>query len=249
VIDAEKANYKIAFMCRLLRVPRSSFYALTSRVETPTKARRRALAVEVAAEFAASRQTSGCRRITAALNRRGIECSVGLVADLMREVGLAAVQPRAYKRVTVPGQEPVSAPDLVQRDFAAPAPEQRLVGDITYLRTGEAGCTPPSATAPRSKHSPTTELRRPPQRDQPEDLSTILDTTHARVHRGERVLAWRIHADAAVSVGPILSWRTRKWPSMWGAPPPQTHQTIPATFATAWSSLPSYSTWRSSNQA
>jgi transposase-like protein len=28
-------------------------------------------------EFAASRQTSGCRRITAALNRRGIECSVG----------------------------------------------------------------------------------------------------------------------------------------------------------------------------
>jgi putative transposase len=27
VIDAEKANYSIAFMCRLLRVPRSSFYA------------------------------------------------------------------------------------------------------------------------------------------------------------------------------------------------------------------------------
>jgi hypothetical protein len=73
VIDSEKANYKIAFMCRLLRVPRSSFYAWTSRVETPTKARRRALAVEVAAEFAASRQTSGCRRITAALNRAGIE--------------------------------------------------------------------------------------------------------------------------------------------------------------------------------
>src|SRR5690349_7680974 len=26
-IDAEKANYKIAWMCRLLEVPRSSFYA------------------------------------------------------------------------------------------------------------------------------------------------------------------------------------------------------------------------------
>ena len=77
MIDAEKANYKIAFMCRLLRVPRSSFYAWTHRVETPSQARRRALAAAVTAEFAASRQTSGCRRITAALNRRGIECSVG----------------------------------------------------------------------------------------------------------------------------------------------------------------------------
>jgi hypothetical protein len=27
VIDAEKANYPIAWMCRLLGVPRSSFYA------------------------------------------------------------------------------------------------------------------------------------------------------------------------------------------------------------------------------
>jgi putative transposase len=137
VIDAEKANYPIAWMCRLLNVPRSSFYAWSSRAETPTRARRRALAVEVAAEFEASRQTSGCRRITAALNRKGIECSVGLVADLMRELGLAAVQPRAYKRTTVPGNEPVAAPDLIDRDFTADAPGQRLVGDITYLRTGE----------------------------------------------------------------------------------------------------------------
>jgi len=27
VIEAEKANYPIAWMCRLLQVPRSSFYA------------------------------------------------------------------------------------------------------------------------------------------------------------------------------------------------------------------------------
>src|SRR5437764_542279 len=37
-----------------------------------------------------------CRRIAAALNRRGIACSVGLVTDLVREPGLGAVQPRAY---------------------------------------------------------------------------------------------------------------------------------------------------------
>ena len=137
MIDAEKANYPISFMCRLLAVPRSSFYAWVNRVETPTQARRRVLAEAITAEFTASRQTSGCRRITAALGRAGIECSVGLVADLMRELGLAAVQPRAYKRTTVPGQGPLPAPDLLNRDFTADAPGQRLVGDITYLRTSE----------------------------------------------------------------------------------------------------------------
>jgi transposase InsO family protein len=135
VIEAEKANYKILWMCRLLGVPRSSFYAWRSRTETPTAARRRALGIEVRRVFHESRQTSGCRRVAAQLNREGHEASVGLVADLMRELGLVAVQPRAYKRTTVAGEHPVDSPDLIDRDFTATAPGHRLVGDITYLRT------------------------------------------------------------------------------------------------------------------
>jgi transposase InsO family protein len=71
-----------------------------------------------------------------------------MVADLMRELGLAAVQPRAYTRTTVPGEHPVASPDLIERDFTAGPgsgpgggaghqPGERLVGDITYLRTGQ----------------------------------------------------------------------------------------------------------------
>jgi len=137
VIEAEKASYDVAWMCRLLHVPRSSFYAWRNKIESPGGTRRRELAGQVRRVFDASRQTSGCRRVTAQLNREGHPCSVGMVADLMRELGLAAVQPRAYKRTTVPGEHPVSSPDLIGRDFTAPAPGQRLVGDITYLKTGE----------------------------------------------------------------------------------------------------------------
>ena len=137
MIDAEKANCKIAWMCRLLGVPRSSFNAWRNRAETATAARRRELAVLVTGAFEAGRGAYGCRRVAAQLNREGHPCSVGLVADVMRELGLRACQPRAYKRTTVPGQEPVTSPDLISRDFTAPAPGQRLVGDITYLRTGE----------------------------------------------------------------------------------------------------------------
>ena len=137
MIDAEKANYKIAWMCRLLGVPRSSFYAWRNRAETATAARRRELAGHVRRVFEAGRGAYGCRRVAAQLNREGHPCSVGLVADLMRELGLRACQPRAYKRTTVPGEQPVTSPDLIGRDFTAAAPGQRLVGDITYLRTGE----------------------------------------------------------------------------------------------------------------
>jgi transposase InsO family protein len=87
--------------------------------------------------FEEGRGAYGCRRVAAQLDRDGHPCSVGLVAGLMRELGLRACQPRAYKRTTVPGEQPVTSPDLIGRDFTAAAPGTRLVGDITYLKTGE----------------------------------------------------------------------------------------------------------------
>ena len=74
----------------------------------------------VRAAFGAGRGAYGYRRMAAQLNRDGHPCSVGLVADLMRELGLRACQPRACKRTTLPGEEPVTSPDLIGRDFTAP---------------------------------------------------------------------------------------------------------------------------------
>ncbi len=55
----------------------------------------------------------------------------------MREAGLRACRPRAYKRTTIPGKDAVARPDLIGRDFTAEVPGTRMVGGITYLRTGE----------------------------------------------------------------------------------------------------------------
>ncbi len=139
MIETEKANYPIAWMCRMLDVPRSSFYEWRRQVDrkTATATRRRVLAEQVQRVFDEQRQTAGCRRIAAQLNDEGHPCSVGLVADLMRELGLRAVQPRAYKTTTIPGAEQPATPDLIGRDFAADQPGSRLVGDITYLRTDQ----------------------------------------------------------------------------------------------------------------
>ena len=57
MIDAEKANYKVAWMCRLLAVPRSSFYAWRNKAETATAARRRELGLRACQPRAYKRTT------------------------------------------------------------------------------------------------------------------------------------------------------------------------------------------------
>ncbi|MVT26384.1 IS3 family transposase [Nesterenkonia alkaliphila] len=141
LIEAEKDTYPIWWMCQQLEVARSSFYAWRARAGrvTATQARRDVLKVEIARIFTEQRGTAGCRRVAAQLNAEGFDASVGLVADLMREMDLAAIQKRAYKRTTIAEEHAAVFTDKLGRDFT---PEhytvgQALVGDITYLRTGQ----------------------------------------------------------------------------------------------------------------
>jgi putative transposase len=66
----------------------------------------------------------------------------------MRELGLRACQPRAYRRTTLPGDHPVASPDLIERDFTAAAPGVRLVGDITSRPARAGRIWPSSSTWP-----------------------------------------------------------------------------------------------------
>ena len=127
------------WMCEILNVPRSSFYAWRERCGqvTATALRREQLAELVKEIFVEFRQTYGCRRIARELNDRGYAASVGLVADLMRQQGLVAVQPRRYRVTTITSDGDLYPDDHLTRDFTAPRPGTRLVGDITYLQTGE----------------------------------------------------------------------------------------------------------------
>jgi len=126
-------------MCQMLGVPRSTFYHWRERSQTvsATVQRRTVLGRRVVEVFDEFHHTYGCRRIARELNDRGYACSVGLVADIMRAHGLVAVQPRAYRVTTVAGDTDRYPPDLIRRNFTAEVPGTRLVGDITYLRTGQ----------------------------------------------------------------------------------------------------------------
>jgi len=78
----------------------------------------------------------GAPRITAELND-GADPAERVnhkrVARVMHKVGIAGYVKRRRVRTTIPDQANSIVDDLLRRDFTAAAPNQRYVGDITYL--------------------------------------------------------------------------------------------------------------------
>ncbi|WP_441248212.1 IS3 family transposase [Kitasatospora sp. McL0602] len=138
-IAAEKATYPVTFLCRVLGVPRSSFYAWADGQQARRERARAddALTHEITVVHLASRGAYGVPRVHAELRRLGHAVNHKRVERLMRERGIAGVTRRRRRSLTRPDRQARPAPDLIGRDFTATRPGTRLVGDITYLSTGE----------------------------------------------------------------------------------------------------------------
>lgn len=135
LINREEGRYPIASMCRWAGVSKSGYYSWRDREDSISISRRKDIGALIKTEFDKSNGTYGYRRITAALARNGTVACPDTVRSIMRELGLVTAQPRRKVRTTVPAEDLDTRPDLVKRDFSAPAPGMKWVGDITYIRT------------------------------------------------------------------------------------------------------------------
>ena len=136
-IHAERATYPVTLLCRVLGVARAGYYAWAGR-EVSARARADAeLAEQIGRIYAQSRQTYGAPRVHAALRAGGVRCGTRRVARLMRAAGLVGCHRRRRTRTTVADPAAAPAPNLLMRDFAAPAPNRLWIGDITYVATWE----------------------------------------------------------------------------------------------------------------
>jgi transposase InsO family protein len=77
----------------------------------------------------------GVRKMHAALTRDGLQVGRDQTARLMRDLGLQGVRRGKPKRTTIVDTTAQRAADLVQRRFAAAAPDRLWVCDLTYIRT------------------------------------------------------------------------------------------------------------------
>ena len=129
-----QAAYPIATMCRLLGVSSSGYHAWVKRRPSQRSKTDAALMAEIHAVHTASRGTYGAPRIHAELAAKGTHVGRKRVARLMTQAGLAGVSRRRFVTTTVKGNGR-RAPDLVERNFAAAAPDRLWVADITYIPT------------------------------------------------------------------------------------------------------------------
>ena len=127
--------YPIATMCRLLGVSTSGYYAWLGRPPSRHEAEDAFLLERVRDIHAASRGTYGAPRIHAELVADGRRVGRKRVAKLMRAAGFAGASRRKSVRTTRRDSRARPAPDLVQRQFTADAPDRLWVADITYIPT------------------------------------------------------------------------------------------------------------------
>lgn len=121
----------------MMEVSISGYYAWRDR---PLSARGRAnreLVGEIRAIHAQSRKTYGSPRIHAELVARGFRAGKNRVARLMRAEDIRAQRKKKRKRTTDSQHDYPIAPNWLNRDFQAKAPNQKWLGDITFIPTQE----------------------------------------------------------------------------------------------------------------
>jgi len=136
-VREHRKQFPIAALCRVMQVANSGYFAWLRRPESPRAAENRALLRCIKAAHAHSRRTYGRRRIHIQLQRDGIACSRNRVGRLMRSEGLWGLRRRRFKATTNSRHSFPVAPNLLARNFTAPAPDQVWVSDITYLACAE----------------------------------------------------------------------------------------------------------------
>ena len=136
MISAEKENFPVTLMCRVLKVSRSGWYAWESRARpTAREAGDAELLAKIQAVHAASRSTYGSPRIHAQMRRDGVQVGRKRVARLMRSAGVRGRVRRRFVVTTDSRHDRPVSPNLLDRQFKPEAVDSVWCADITYLST------------------------------------------------------------------------------------------------------------------
>jgi putative transposase len=136
-VDEHKKAWPILLMCGVLGVSRSGFYDWRARVPSQRLLLNRDLDERIRKIFSRHKQRYGAPRVVKDLHDEGFECSENRVARRMRVLGLKAIHAMKFKVTTDSNHSRPVAPDLIEQDFSAAAPNQKWVSDITYVWTDE----------------------------------------------------------------------------------------------------------------
>jgi transposase InsO family protein len=138
-IEAHVDSYPVRLMCELLAVSPSGFYAARSRAPSARAVEQAQIVTHIRRAQTRHRGRYGRRRMTpevgAALGRPVNEKRIG---RLMRKHDLGSRKRRRFRVVTTDSKHAHAvAPNVLERAFAATAPNQKWLADLTYIPTDE----------------------------------------------------------------------------------------------------------------
>jgi putative transposase len=137
-IEDRRAEYPVRVMCDVLEVSSAGYYAWRSRPESRQSAANRDLLEHIQRVHRDNRGRYGSPRIHVELEAQGRGASCGRIERLMRRHGIRAIMARPRRVRTTDSQHdhPI-APNLIERNFSAVAPNRTWLADITYVETDQ----------------------------------------------------------------------------------------------------------------
>ena len=139
-IAAHASEHAIRFMCRIIGVTRSCYYAWQRAA--PRRAeravRRDSLGTEIETIFLESKKRYGAPRVHAELQHRGFRVSKRTVARLMQKKGIRPLRGRRRAPITTDSRHSHAiAPNLLEQKFDVARPDTVWLADISYIPTDE----------------------------------------------------------------------------------------------------------------
>ncbi len=139
-IDEQRATFGVEPICRTLAMAPSSYYAARARPPSARSIRDAALKADIGRLHQDNYAVYGVRKLWRALRREGTAVGRDRVGRLMGSLGLRGAVRGKRVRTTIPAQVAEWPADLVERVFAAPAPNRLWLADITYVSTWSGFC-------------------------------------------------------------------------------------------------------------
>ena len=134
-IDEQRSSHGVEPICRTLAIAPSSYYAAKARPPSARAIRDAARSADIVRIHTGNYAVYGARKLWHALRREGTEIGRDQVGRLMHALGIAGAVRGKTKRTTIPSELSPRPADLVERVFAAAAPNRLWVADITYVST------------------------------------------------------------------------------------------------------------------